>query len=217
MAVRLTDAPVAVPSVRAGQSVTVNITADTSRFAPGAYTLTAVADFGNDVAESNETNNALTAALTILEPPARTAALSVGDIFFAGQRKEGEKVDIIVSVQNTGDAAALGVVVTFLIDGKVAATQSLDQIAANTSRNATLTWTFSAGDHPMKAVVSSTGLADVSGARSVHIEAAPSALGGLLLAAGLGVMLLLATIVLARAFTRPPEPGPSVRLIEEEE
>jgi subtilase family serine protease len=217
MSVRLTDAPVAVPALAAGRSVTVNITADTARFAPGSYTLTAVSDYGGAVAESNETNNQLTRALTILEPPVKAAVLSVGDIFFAGQRKEGEHVDVIVSVRNTGDAAALDVVVTFLIDGKVAATQSLDQIAANTARNATLTWTFSPGDHTMKAVVSSTGLADVTGERAMNIEAAPSQTGNLLLAAGLGIMLILITAVLARALSRPRSPGPAVRLVEEEE
>jgi hypothetical protein len=217
MSFRFTDAPVAVPAVPAARSVTVNITGDTARFSPGNYTLTAVSDYGNDVAESNETNNRLTRALAILEPPMTQAVLSVGDIFFAGQRTEGERVDVIVSVQNTGDAAALDVVVTFLIDGKVAATQSLDQIAAGSARNATLGWTFASGNHTMKAVVSSTGLTDVSGARSVVIGSAPSDLGNILVVAGLGVVLLLVTIVLVRSFTRPPGPGPSVRLVDEEE
>jgi subtilase family serine protease len=208
---------VAVPAIPAGQAVTVNLTGDTSRFAPGNYTLNVTVDYGSAVSESNESNNHLARSLSILEPVTKRAVLSVGEIFFAGSRREGEKVDIIVSIGNTGDATALNVVVTFVIDGKVAATQNLDQIASGTSRNATLTWTFAPGDHTTKAVVSSTGLSDVSGERALKIESAPSDIGNYLLAAGLAMILLLVAVVLVWVFRRPRQPGPKVRLVEEEE
>lgn len=217
MVLRFTDTAVAVPAVSAGQAVLVNLTGDTARFAPGNYTLNVSVDYGSAVDESNESNNHLAKALTILEPLVKRAVLSVGDIFFAGQRREGEKVDVIVSIGNTGDDTALNVVVTFMIDGKVAATQNLDQIAAGTSRNATLTWTFAPGDHPVKAVVASTGLSDVSGQRTVRIESAPSNIGNYLLVAALAMVLLLVAAVLVWAIRRPKQPGPKVKLVEEEE
>ena len=217
MVLRFTDTPVAVPAVLAGQTVWVNLTGDTARFAPGNYTLEVSVDYGNVVAEVNESNNRMARSVTILEPVEKRAALSVGEIFFAGQRIEGEKVDIIVSVGNTGDATAMNVVVAFLIDGKAAASQSLDQIAAGSARNATLSWTFPAGEHSVRVVVSSTGLSDVSGERAMSIKESESGLSNLLLAAGLGIILLLVTVVLARALTRPAAPGPKVKLVEEEE
>ena len=217
MVLRFTDTPVAVPAIAAGQAVWVNLTGDTARFAPGNYTLEVSVDYGNAVAESNESNNRLARSVAILEPVEKRAVLSVGEIFFAGQRVEGDQVDIIVSVGNTGDATAMNVVVAFLIDGKAAASQNLDQIAAGSSRNATLTWTFPAGEHTVRVVVSSTGLSDVSGERAMSVTSASSDPNNLLLAAGLGIVLLLVTVVLGRAFTRPADPGPKVKLVEEEE
>ncbi len=217
MALRFTDTPASIGAIPAGRAQTVNITGDTARFVSGNYTLNVTVDYGNDVAESNESNNHYGKAFVILEPLAKRAVLSVGDIFFAGQRRVGEKVDFIVSIRNTGDATALNVVVTFMIDGKVAATQNLDQIAAGTSRNATLTWTFSAGDHATKAVVTSTGLGDVSGERAVKIESAPSDTGIYLLVAGLVMVFVLVAIVLVKVFARPRQPGPKVKLVDEEE
>lgn len=217
MAVRFLDTPAAVPAVPAGQAVTVNLAGDTTRFAPGNYTLNVTVDYNNDVGELNESNNRLSATLSILEPAIRLPVLSVGEINFSGQRREGEKVDIIVLIGNTGNYTAINVLVTFMIDGKVAATQNLDQIAAGSSRNATLTWTFSPGDHPVRVIVSSTGLADVSSERTVKIQSAPSEIPNYLLAVGLGMVLLLVAVVLVGAFRRPREAGPKVRLVDEEE
>ena len=99
----------------------------------------------------------------------------------------------------------------------MAATQNLDQIAAGSNRNATLTWTFSPGDHRVKAQVSSTGLSDVSGERALKIESAPSEAGNFILVAALVMILVLVAVVAVWAITRPRRPGPKVKLVEEEE
>jgi subtilase family serine protease len=217
MTLLFSDSPMAVPPVPAGQAVTVNVSGDTARFTPGTYTLVVTVDYGNDVAESNESNNRLSDQLTILEPEARAAVLSVGEIFFAGDRVEGKKVDIIVAVSNTGNDVALDVRVSFVIDGKTAATQNLDQIAAGTSRNATLTWTFSGGDHSVRVQVSSAGLQDVSGERKVSVASGAQDQSLLILAIGLGLIVILVGVAVAVRLRSPPGPGPKVKLVEEEE
>ncbi|MBM4248117.1 MAG: hypothetical protein FJ149_01505 [Euryarchaeota archaeon] len=217
MTLWFSEAPVAVPPVAAGRTATVNVSGDTARFAPGIYTLEATVDYGNAVAESNETNNRLAVSLTILGPEVRLAKLSVGEISFAGERVEGRKVDIVVPIANTGNATALDVVVSFIIDGKTAATRNLDQIPAGTSRNATLTWTFPSGDHTVKVLVSSAGIQDATGERRVSVGTGASDQGLLLLALGLGLILILAGAAAAVRLRRPPAPGPKVKLVEEEE
>lgn len=217
MVLRFTESELAVPSIPAGRSVTVNLTGDTARFSPGNYTFEAAADYANEVVESNESNNRLARPLAILAPEVRRPALSVAWIFFAGERKEGEPVDIIASIANSGNGTALDVAVTFLIDGKTAATQNLDQVAAGTSRNATLTWTFGAGSHTVSVRVNSTGLPDVSGERKVSVASEAADQSYLLLAAVLAVIVVLVGAALLLVYRRRPAPGPRVKLVEEEE
>jgi hypothetical protein len=217
MVLRFTETEVAVPAVPAGGAVAVNLTGDTSRFSAGNYTLEVAADYANEVSESNEGNNRLSRALSILEPAARRPVLSVGWIFFAGKREEGEKVDVISSIANSGDGTALGVVVRFFVDGKAAATINLDQVEAGSSRNATMTWRFPSGDHTVRVQVSSTGLLDVSGERKVSIAAEPSDQGWLVPVLAMAVVLVLLGVAVALRLRRPPAPGPKVRLIKEEE
>jgi subtilase family serine protease len=217
MVLRFTETEVAVPAVPAGRTVEVNLTGDTSRFSAGNYTLEVTADYANEVSESNESNNRLSRALSILEPAARRPVLSVAWILFAGKRQEGERVDLIASVANSGDGTALGVVVRFVIDGKAASSIVLDQIAPGTSRNATLAWTFPPGNHDVKVLVASTGLPEVSGGRKVSIAAEPSDQGWLVPVLAMTVVLALLGVAVALRLRRPPAPGPKVKLIKEEE
>ena len=217
MVLRFTESEVAVPSIPAGAAVTVNITGDTARFSPGNYTLEATVDYANEVLESNKSNNRRSVPLSILAPEALRPSLSVAWIFFAGDRVEGGKVDIIASVANSGNGTALDVVVTFVIDGKTAATQNLDQIAAGTSRNATLTWTFSAGSHTVGVRVNSTGIADVTGERKIAVSSGAQEIPYTLIAAVLAVLLVVAAVAVLLWRRKPPAPGPRIKLLPEED
>ena len=215
---RFTDATIAVPSIPAGQGVTVSVHGDTSRFQNGTYTLNVTADYSNDVAESNEANNYLERQLVILPPPQKRPALKIDDIFYAGKRQADERIDIIVGINNTGDAAAMDVVVSFIIDGKVAGTQNIDQIAPGTIRNATLSWTFGAGQHTVKVTVSAMDVQNVTAqAPSLDITTTPWVDPAYLVAGGLAILILLFAIVLARSYSSARKPGPKVKLVEEEE
>jgi subtilase family serine protease len=214
---RFTDSPMAVPGIAAGQAVTINISGDTSRFSPDNYTLDAAADYGSDVAESNESNNHFVMALGILAPLPKLPSVNVDDILIAGRLEEGQKVDLIAVVNNSGDGPAMDLLITFIVDGSVAGTQNLDQLAAHAIRNATLAWTFSPGSHTVRATVSAPGVAEVASQRSVTIQATASQYTSYLVAAALGVVLILLAAVMARGYTKSRSPGPRVKLVEEEE
>ena len=100
----------------------------------------------------------------------------------------------------------------------VSGTQNIDQIAPGTVRNATLSWTFGAGQHTVKVTVSAMDVQNVTAqAPSLDITTTPWVDPAYLVAGGLAILILLFAIVLARSYSSARKPGPKVKLVEEEE
>ncbi len=105
---------IATVSVPAGGSVTVDCELGT--FETGAHAANACADAGSVVAESNETNNCLTADFTVSPP--NTPDLTIASITFTpAQPTSGEEVTAHVVVRNGGTGAAAASVSSTSIDG----------------------------------------------------------------------------------------------------
>jgi subtilase family serine protease len=209
--VRLTGAPVPVPALPVGQSLTVNVTGDTSALAPGFYQLSATVDPANDLQESNETNNQMLGEIAVLEPLPPGPVLTVGSISVEGKLEAGQKVTIHALINNTGGADAQHLQVTFLVDGREAGTRTVGTLAANGSRSCALDWVAAAGNHTLNVTVSAEGGVEGSGQLPVSVSGAagagPWSAGAVGLVVALVLMLAAAVALLSRRIGNFGPPG----------
>lgn len=106
--------------------------------ANGNYTIRAVADPNNKIAEANEADNEKSANVTVsgaadLEITAAAIELS------ANPAEAFQEITITATVKNLGNQTAVGVPVRFLANGKELATLNLSGVAVNNSNKAILT------------------------------------------------------------------------------
>ena len=197
--IRLTRTPVAVPSVPDGGAVSVNFTANLSGVIPGLSALDVMVDSQNAVAESDETNNHLVQALTVMEPSDTRPELEFGDIRVEGTLEDGQTVVISAVVRNLGATAVPGAYVEISVDGKQVWASSLESLAGQGERTCTCQWTAERGIHTVKATVSAGGGRAVSGELSVAVsdpgsanaqQAGDFALGTLLMVLALAALVL---------------------------
>jgi subtilase family serine protease len=208
---RLTPLPIPVPPVPAGGAVSLNITANSTGFAPGPYVLDAFVDSQNAVAESDETDNHLVRTLSVLEPAAAGPKLDIGDIRLSGKLQDGEAVVISVVVRNLGAGAVSGAYVEIYVDGRTVWASSLESIAGHGNRTCTVQWTAVRGIHTLKASVSAAGGRAVSGVLPVAVQDAGSTNAGQAGEFALGTFLMLlalAALVLAVRKGRSGAPRP---------
>ena len=120
--ISFTDSPMVVPAIPAGRSATVNVSRDTQNYRAGNYSLKVTVDFRGDLTESNESNNIYLMVLNILEALPKLPILGIEEPILEGRVEEGQKLNIFVVINNTGQADAMNVVVSFIIDGKLQGT-----------------------------------------------------------------------------------------------
>jgi len=213
---RLTDPSIPVPAIAAGGATTVELTR-TINFKSGTYTLNISVDFSQNIDELNETNNFYSTSITVKEPPAKVPVLGIAGIYPEKSPKANEEVSIDVVVSNTGDADAMGVVVTLIINGQTKATDTIPMVAKGSNGTAKFSYRFPAGTHTISARASVDGSAPVQGQITIKAVQEASEPNMALLAGGLGLLMLLFAIVAYRVSKTGAKKGPSVKLIEEEE
>ena len=115
---------------------------------PGSYSISAVVDIDNIIAESNETNNTTTFALSVLAPD-----LIIDLISWSPQNPSiGDEVTFSVTVKNQGNYRAGASNLDFLINGNSRGYKSLQGIDPGETANETFTWMALAGSHSFTAV-----------------------------------------------------------------
>ena len=116
--------------------------------AAGSHTVKAVADSSNKLAESDETNNDKTAAMSFLAPdlvilditPSSTSPLI------------GLGVTFTVNIKNQGRSGADYFRIHYYIDGSYQGYQGVQEIAAGATVTKTYLWTAQAGSHTIEVV-----------------------------------------------------------------
>jgi subtilase family serine protease len=216
--INFTDSPMVVPAIPAGRSATVNVSRDTQNYRAGNYSLKVAVDFRGDLAESNESNNIFLMALNILEALPKLPKLGIEEPILEGRVEEGQKLNIFVVINNTGQADAMNVVVSFIIDGKLQGTAvSISVISKQSNRTAAWPWVPTAGKHTITVEVTAEGVSKSTLQRSVQVAAAPSGSNPYILAAVIAIMALVVGAVLYLAIVKSRRPAPRIRLLQEED
>ena len=117
----------------------------------GSHAIKAVADFSNEVAENDETNNAKTSVFSTLGPD-----LIVQDITWSPANPTiGEKVTFTVTIKNQGNNRANSSRVQFYIGDSSRGYQIAQRIEADDTVTMNFTWTAQAGSYVIKAATDS--------------------------------------------------------------
>ncbi len=127
-----------------------------------SLTVRAVADENNDLAETNETNNTLTATVSLVEYTPN-ADLTVQNISYTPSSPSiNDSVTISVTIKNNGTGGAGISHVKYLFDGEVLEEVYVDAIAAGAQLVNTCTWAAEAGTHTITVIVdSSDGIEEI--------------------------------------------------------
>jgi subtilase family serine protease len=115
----------------------------------GSHTIKAVVDSSNMIAESSETNNTNTYAITT-----RAADLVVQSITWSpASPSRGNPVVFSVVLKNQGNAISRITNINLYIDGNSRGTQDIQSINPGGTLTKTYNWFAMVGQHPVKAVV----------------------------------------------------------------
>ncbi len=115
--------------------------------ASGVHNISVVVDAGNEIVESNDTNNEAEKAITVQTKP----ELCTTDISFSPvSPTEGESVTITAVINNTGWSAASDFTTSFFVDGALIGNATNISVNALSSSKATITWTSVSGKHDMR-------------------------------------------------------------------
>ena len=115
----------------------------------GSHTVKAVADYDNEVTESNETNNVKTYTFSTLAPD-----LIIESITWSPENpSKGDTVTFSVKIKNQGTSSASSCRVYFYIDGSSRGYQNVPRIDAGATATKTFTWVAQVGSHAIKAIV----------------------------------------------------------------
>jgi subtilase family serine protease len=118
----------------------------------GIYTISAVADYREQVTESNEGNNQKAYTLSVLG-----ADLIIDSITWSPSAPTvGSTVTFTLTVRNQGAVAAKSNRVDFYIDGVSRGNKDVERIDAGGTANQTFTWFAQAGDHDIKGTIDTT-------------------------------------------------------------
>ncbi|WP_433832631.1 CARDB domain-containing protein [Actinoplanes sp. CA-015351] len=147
-----------VPALAAGATATVTANAGTK--AQGSYTVAAVVDPANTVAETNNDNNTFTASSQLVVSQAPGPDLQVTAISNnPANPAAGAAVSFTVAVTNRGISAA-GASTTRLVVGSTTLTGATPAIAAGATTTVTIggTWTATSGGATATATADSAGV-----------------------------------------------------------
>ncbi len=120
----------------------------------GSHTIKAVADSGNAVAESDETNNAKTVAFTPSVPDLIVQSIT----WSPTDPSVGDTVLFTVTIKNQGSGKAGYFFVAYFIDGSARGYQGVPWIDTGAAVTKTFTWTARAGSHEIKAIADSNNV-----------------------------------------------------------
>lgn len=114
----------------------------------GSHNIKAVADYNNEVTESDEDNNEKTVVFSTLTPD-----LTIDTITWSPAGPSiGETVTFDVMIKNQGNGRASSSRVYFYVDSSYKGYQEVQAIEAGATANKTFTWKAQVGSHDIKAV-----------------------------------------------------------------
>ncbi len=124
----------------------------------GSHTVKVIADFDNEVTESNETNNVKTYTFSTLAPD-----LIIESITWSPENpSKGDTATFSVKIKNQGTDSAGSCQVHFYVDDSSRGYQSVSRIDAGVTITKTFTWVAQAGSHIIKAIVDKDNLINES-------------------------------------------------------
>jgi len=136
----------------------------------GNYTISAVIDPQNSVLETNKTNNAGSTRVAVL--PAEEVRPDVRldpPVLSPREPKEGQTVNISVTLTNLGNAPATGLVVTLMVGGESAGQLNIADLPAGANRTVTMGWKARSGGKEVLLRITGTNLAAVDSA-SIKVD-----------------------------------------------
>jgi len=116
---------------------------------PGAHTVKAIADFNNEIAESDETNNGNTFAIA----PTASDLVIQGFSWTPQNPSEGETIKFHILIKNQGNSMAAASVIDFHIDGSSMGKKDVGRINAGDTLIITYNWIVQMGLHNIKGIV----------------------------------------------------------------
>ena len=115
--------------------------------ASGVHNISVVVDAGNEIVESNDTNNEAEKAITVQTKP----ELCTTDIFCSPvSPTEGEPVTLTAVINNTGWSVASDFTASFFVDGALIGDATNISVNALSSTKATITWPAVSGKHDIR-------------------------------------------------------------------
>ena len=137
-----------VSSIPAGGITTRTFTWRVERL---TYTVKAVADYNDDVLESDETNNEK--EITFSGTPVPEPDLIIQDISWSPLNPSpGETVTLTVTIKNQGGGSAVASQVNYYVDGSQEGSDNVSSIPAGGTTTGTFIWNAESGNHTIKAV-----------------------------------------------------------------
>ena len=116
----------------------------------GGADFKAIVDPGNDVDESSEVNNELTAT----HPGVAFPDLVIGSISWTPfDAVPGDSVSVRVLIKNLNDGSAAPSAVTYFVDGTGVGFDEIERLPGRSSVTHTFPWTVEVGQHTFKAIV----------------------------------------------------------------
>ncbi len=136
----------AIDGLNAGMMTT---TAFTWEAQPGSHVIQAIADAAGSISEADETNNAMTFALTPLAPDLVIQSIS----WSPAAPSKGDSIVFTVTVKNQGNATSRTNRINFYIDGASRGYQDIFPINPGDKVTRTYSWVALTDQHIIKAVV----------------------------------------------------------------
>ncbi|MFC1988566.1 CARDB domain-containing protein [Chloroflexota bacterium] len=135
-----------VKSLEAGESSTRDFTWLAQQ---GSHQFRLVIDGENGIAESDESNNEKSAAITTLDPD-----LTIQEITWSpSDPYSGDNVTFTVAVKNQGEGKAINPLVVFHVNSQRLDADSPGTIDSGSTSNATFTWLTETGSHIIELIV----------------------------------------------------------------
>ena len=138
-----------IGSLNAGSMVT---TAFTWQAQTGSHIIRAVADSGEFITESNESNNTMTFTLTTLAPDLVVQSIS----WLPTKPSKGDSIVFSVTVKNQGNSKSRSTILNFFIDGNSRGYQDIFSLDPGNTTAKTYSWVAQTGQHTIKAVIDET-------------------------------------------------------------
>jgi subtilase family serine protease len=115
---------------------------------PGSHTVRIMADDANNVVETNETNNEMTASIDTLNPD-----LAVQEISWTeGDSPTSREVVFTVVIGNLGDGRASASTLACYVDDALVGEQEVQAMAAGARMTGTFSWRARPGSHELKVI-----------------------------------------------------------------